>query len=543
MNNWTIKKRIVCGFAVILVLVAALAIASFVLLRKARMEADFMNTDALPGTVAMADIRTEVGDMQIVVLRTLMAKTPEERKKWEEAADNLRVELGKDLAEYEKTIHLDEDRVMFKEVAAARERYIAARASLFDLCNAGKNDEALALNVSAVRPAYDAYSQLVDKMLKWNMDNAVNSSARADVAVSQANLITGSVSIAVIVLGVLSGWIIVRGLSRVLGHVAASLSEGSQQVSAASTQVSASSQSLAQGASEQAASLEESSASLEEMAAMTKRNAENARRANELARDTRASADKGVADMQQMTAAIQAIKSSSDDIAKIIQTIDEIAFQTNILALNAAVEAARAGEAGMGFAVVADEVRNLAQRSATAAKETTAKIEGAISRTAQGVEMSGTIGQTLNEILTKARQLDELAAEVSSASQEQTQGISQVSTAVSQMDKVTQSNAASAEESAAAAEELNSQAGVLKEVVEDLRKLVGGIPTQDTAPLARVSARKSPTPTPVNSAPPKKFRSATKVNRHADELPMPPEPVTTRRSAAPTARSGDFKDF
>jgi uncharacterized phage infection (PIP) family protein YhgE len=175
-----------------------------------------------------------------------------------------------------------------------------------------------------------------------------------------------------------------------------------------------------------------------------------------------------------MSAAMEAIKASSNDIAKIIKTIDEIAFQTNILALNAAVEAARAGEAGMGFAVVADEVRNLAQRRAQAAKDTAVKIEGAISKTAQGVEISAKVAQGLQEIVTKARHVDELAAEVAAASREQSQGIDQVNSAVSQMDKVTQSNAANAEESASAAEELNTQAATLKDVVQDLLQLVDG---------------------------------------------------------------------
>ena len=256
-------------------------------------------------------------------------------------------------------------------------------------------------------------------------------------------------------------------LADTLGQVTHSLIGSAGQVSSAS-------QSLAEGAGEQAASLEETSSSLEEMSSMTKRNAENAQKANDLAKQARSAADKGVGDMQAMSAAMEAIKISSDDIAKIIKTIDEIAFQTNILALNAAVEAARAGEAGMGFAVVADEVRNLAQRSAQAAKETAAKIEGAITKTAQGVELSGKVAETLNEIVTKARQVDELAAEVAGASHEQTQGITQINTAVGQMDKVTQSNAANAEESAAAAQELNAQAAAMKECVAELLHLVGG---------------------------------------------------------------------
>ena len=191
----------------------------------------------------------------------------------------------------------------------------------------------------------------------------------------------------------LAGWRVKTRIATTLFAVASEIAESSEQLAGAIGQMSAGSQSLAEGASEQAASLEETSASLEEMSCMTKRNAENAQKANELAKQARAAADNGASDMQAMSAAMDAIKASSDDIAKIIKTIDEIAFQTNILALNAAVEAARAGEAGMGFAVVADEVRNLAQRSAQAAKETAAKIEDAIAKTAQGVEISSKVAQ------------------------------------------------------------------------------------------------------------------------------------------------------
>ena len=177
--------------------------------------------------------------------------------------------------------------------------------------------------------------------------------------------------------------------------------------------------------------------------------------------------------LEQMLQAMDAIKSSSADIAKIIKSIDEIAFQTNILALNAAVEAARAGEAGAGFAVVAEEVRALAQRSASSAKETASKIEVAIQNGNHGATISAQVAQSLGVIVEKARKVDELIAEIATASTEQSQGISQINTAVSQMDKVTQSNAASAEETAAASQELNSQSVTLQESVTNLRQLVG----------------------------------------------------------------------
>ena len=282
----------------------------------------------------------------------------------------------------------------------------------------------------------------------------------------------------------LAGWRVKTRIATTLFAVASEIAESSEQLAGAIGQMSAGSQSLAEGANEQAASIEETSASLEEMSSMTKHNADNTQKANELAKQTRDVAEKGAMDMQLMSRAMNDIKISSNDIAKIIKTIDEIAFQTNLLALNAAVEAARAGEAGMGFAVVADEVRSLAQRSAQAAKDTAAKIEDAIAKTAQGVDINAKVVQVLDDIVAKTRRVDELVTEVAGASREQTQGITQINVAVSQMDHVVQSNAASAEESAAAAEEVNAQAAALKAVAEQLQNLVGG--------FAQASGRQQP---------------------------------------------------
>jgi methyl-accepting chemotaxis protein len=177
--------------------------------------------------------------------------------------------------------------------------------------------------------------------------------------------------------------------------------------------------------------------------------------------------------MVRMGGAIQKIKQSSDETAKIIKTIDEIAMQTNLLALNAAVEAARAGEAGRGFAVVAEEVRNLAQRSAEAAKNTAYLIEGSQKNADDGVNASTEVAKIIEQIIVSVQKVTQLIAEVSAASQEQSQGIEQVNTAVAQMDKVTQSNAANAEESASASEELSSQAQNLNAMVADLVNIVG----------------------------------------------------------------------
>lgn len=273
--------------------------------------------------------------------------------------------------------------------------------------------------------------------------------------------------------GLAASWIIIRGINRALSSTTEGLTQGSRQLSSAAGEVSSSSQSLAEGASEQAASLQQINSSIEELTSMIKRNADHARAGKAASNHARSAAESGEKEMARMQEAMNAIQHSSAEVSRIIKTIDEIAFQTNILALNAAVEAARAGEAGAGFAVVADEVRSLARRSAVAAKETADKIADAAQKSAQGVELSARVGAGLLEILEKAREVDRLVAEVAAASQEQSEGLTQISVAVAQMDKVTQSNAAGAEETASAAEELNAQAAELQQAAARLAALVG----------------------------------------------------------------------
>jgi methyl-accepting chemotaxis protein len=253
----------------------------------------------------------------------------------------------------------------------------------------------------------------------------------------------------------------VENLDKALQQV----TEATEQVSSASGQISSGSQSLAQGANEQASSLEEVSSSLEEMASMTKQNADNANQAKGLAAEADGNAKTGTEAMDRMSGAINRIKESSDQTAKIVKTIDEIAMQTNLLALNAAVEAARAGEAGRGFAVVAEEVRNLAQRSAQAAKNTADMITESVKNADEGVKIAVEVSQSFGTIATSAKKVNDLIAEIAAASQEQSSGIEQINTAVAQMDKVTQQNAANSEESASAAEQLTSQSEELKNMI------------------------------------------------------------------------------
>jgi methyl-accepting chemotaxis protein len=252
------------------------------------------------------------------------------------------------------------------------------------------------------------------------------------------------------------------------------VSGATNQVAAAATQISSGSQSLAEGSSEQASSLEEVSASLQELASMTRQNAANAQEARGLAESTRTSTTQGVEHMHRLSSAIEKIKQSSDATAKIVKTIDEIAFQTNLLALNAAVEAARAGDAGKGFAVVAEEVRNLAMRSAEAAKNTAQLIEDAVKNAEGGVALNAEVLGKLTEISEKIVKVGTVMTEIAAASDQQRQGVDQITTAVEQMNGVTQQAAANSEESAATAAELNSQADQMRGMVEQFALSDGG---------------------------------------------------------------------
>ncbi len=421
--------------------------------------------------------------------------------------------------------------------------------------------------------------ELGDKVTAIAQEIADGSRQRANLAASLSSTSLGH-STTVVVFGIIAGlsiavalsFFITRSTTKALTFIASTLNEGASQISAASNHVSSSSQSLAEAASEQAASIEETSASLEEISAMTKRNAEHATASRGLSQQANQSAATGLqrlgemnhtlttvkAAVGDMESAVQQMQSSSQEISKIIKTIDEIAFQTNLLALNAAVEAARAGEAGMGFAVVADEVRSLAQRSAQAAKETSEKIEAAIKRSESGgvaskkvvqalTEMetsAGNIAQVFNGIVTQVKALDEGIGEITVAGTEQSRGIGEINMAVSQMDKVTQSNAATAEECASSSEELNAQVSTLQAAVISLTQLVGGsgAAIAPAAPVPVVASRKPavaarPVKAPAyNGHPPTKGYAATNGHAPSNRFPMPD-------LAGAGSRNGDFKNF
>jgi methyl-accepting chemotaxis protein len=293
------------------------------------------------------------------------------------------------------------------------------------------------------------------------------------------------------VLAIFCAIVIARRITGPLRKIITGLNEGADQVRDASKQVSTSSQELARSTGEQASALEETSAALEQMSAMTQTNATHASEANNHTDQARDAAQAGDRTMQRLAEAMDAINHSAEKISRIIKVIEEIAFQTNLLALNAAVEAARAGEHGKGFAVVADEVRSLAQRAAQAAGETSQLIEESVGRAAEGTQVAGEFAEALTGIVADITKVSDLVSGITTASQEQAQGISQVNSAMGQIDKLTQGNAAGSEQSAAAAEQLSAQADTLKGMLGDLVNLVSG--------AAKSASQPAPTDPPMRT--------------------------------------------
>jgi methyl-accepting chemotaxis protein len=508
MNRWTISTRIVIGACLLFATLLAVVATSLGGLHTLRDRIDRIDQHVLPGITA---IGVANGHFMNCYSSLLIAKETKDEAKRLALLDQANGHLAganAQLKAYESSMVADEDRANYKELIRRLDAYIKVRTQYIAMLRAGELEQADAFVVSTLEPANAPMREYFETMIAWNAKTGATDAKYMSSVAAKTLAIQVMLALAGVIVCSIGGFFIIRSVKRALSDISTNLSDVAQQISAAATQVAAASETLAQGSSDQAASLEETSASLEEMSAMTKQNSEGSQHAKILSSENRSSADRGSEHMDQMRAAMGEIKASSHDIAKIIKTIDEIAFQTNILALNAAVEAARAGEAGMGFAVVAEEVRALAQRSAQAAKETAAKIEEAIRKSDRGVGISEEVARVLHEIVDKTRNVDSLVSAIATASQEQSQGIGQLNQSVSQMDKITQANASSADQTSSAAQELSAQATELTQSVTRLHELVG-IRSKHVSLAAAVPGLVRPKPNFAPKREPKKAALAT----------------------------------
>lgn len=377
------------------------------------------------------------------------------------------------LDEFTKMIETTEGRQLAGKIQDAETLIAQHHSEMTAYVDKHDLDAAAKAYAEKVMPNAKVVSEAAVALIKLTNHLAMAAGESVESSVAQSRWIT----IVMIMLSLMLGLVVVyvvRQTNRSLRLAITELSEGAEQVASAASQISSSSQTLARGSSEQAASLEETSAAAEEINSMARKNTDSSRTAADLVSSSQQKFVQTNESLEQSVVAMGEISAQSGKISKIIKTIDEIAFQTNILALNAAVEAARAGEAGMGFAVVADEVRNLAQRCAQAAKDTATLIEESIAKSEDGKAKVDSVAAAIKTITEESAKVKALVDEVKLGSQEQARGIEQVNNAITQMEQMTQQTAAGAEESASAAEQLNAQSATLKEIVARLTLMVGG---------------------------------------------------------------------
>ena len=513
LSGLSVARQLQLAFGTVLVLMAVLGALALTGLHRVDQQASALAAKWLTGVQHLATMRVSLIDARSWESKHARTDDRSYHAEYEEKiTDGLKV-LARELAAYEAKVGSDDERALFDKLKKADADYLKAQAQVVALGREKKQQDAADVSDGLASTAFDETVAALDKLSIYNFEQA-----EAAAALSHDTFRTARVGVLALVAlalgaGIVLAVTITRSLLRQLGgepaaavnvaravaagdlsttiHLKAGDSSslmaqlqamqgslartvsqvrsGSEQVATASSQIAQGNQDLSGRTEQQAASLQQTAATMDELGSTVRNNADNARQANQLALSASGVAVKGGEVVSQVVTTMKGINDSSKRIADIIGTIDGIAFQTNILALNAAVEAARAGEQGRGFAVVASEVRSLAQRSAEAAKEIKTLISASVERVEQGTVLVDQAGATMEEIVSAIRRVTDIVGEISSASVEQSNGVSQVGQAVTQMDQATQQNAALVEESAAAAESLRQQAQQLVQAVAVFR--------------------------------------------------------------------------
>lgn len=406
----------------------------------------------------------------------VLEDSTENKKKIDDLMSRRNDEIHKRMEQY-SDLATEEGRRNLQEFKDTYKAWWVISAQVRDLSFKHSDKEAYALASKEGSPlkkkAEDIIISITERNEKW-MTQAVHDT---DEQYKQARLIMICASLLSILIGISIGAVVLRRLSRMINRVIENLNDNASQVSQAAQQIASASVELSEATTEQASSLEETVATLEELTSMVKVNADNTSQAALLSQEANHTATRGQHSMSGLLKSMTEVSADSKRIEEIISVIDSIAFQTNLLALNAAVEAARAGEQGKGFAVVAEAVRNLAQKSAEAAKDINSLIKSSVEKIERSNNQAIESGEVLKQILNAIQKIQDLNKEIASASEEQSNGLSQISKAMNQLDQTTQVNAASSEEAAASAEELSAQADTLTRVVETLTITIHGVKT------------------------------------------------------------------
>ena len=562
LANFKISVRLMAGFAAVLSLLFILGALVINQVNGIHAAFNLVIDDQVPKVAHFTELK-DIANQQARLIRNLaLFKSAEAQQRDRATMRQLQTKAQAVLVELERTVRAPEMRQGLQDMKQKREAFLAARDSYIALLDRGEYEAAVALLESQVRPMQMVYLDTLTSLVEMQTRRMRAAADETEAAVRRVDVVVVAALIIGTLLAAATAWLITRSivapvhkavevaravaggnlnvhiepcgrdelaellaaLRKMQGglvEIVSGVRTGAEGVATASQQIAMGNADLSQRTEEQASSLQQTAASMEQLTGTVEQNAQHAREANGLTQQAAASAVEGGRTVSQVVETMRQIQESSRRIADIIGVIDGIAFQTNILALNAAVEAARAGEQGRGFAVVAGEVRALAQRSAEAAKEIKSLITASTERVDAGSRLVDAAGEQMHQIVTAIQAVDDIVGQIASASHEQSAGIAQVGTALTQMDTVTQQNAALVEESAAAAESLKAQADAMVRAVGVFRLGHDAVARPSAAPASTRPLAALPKPSPQASS-----RLALKT----------PAKTEAKSTAAPAAR-------